>query len=621
MSDYDDLKKRRSRRYSDPEKESIINDFLKSEKTIKEYCEHSECSEASLARWIRESKKSKGRKGTRQFSSPEQRKEAVEAFLKSGMSIKMFAKTWGMNDKTLSKWLLTYKRKGAKGLEPGHVYGSGKKKGPKGIKNVVRGKILEVKSSFPDFGLKKLQLNLKRFQGISVSPNTIKKVLLENDSYEPQRSERVRRSPPQIRRFERANPMQLWQSDITSYVLGRHRQRVYLVVFMDDNSRYIVSWGLALKQTGSFVIETLFDGLGRFGKPEEILTDQGRQYFSWRGKSEFQKLLHRESIKHVVSRSHHPQTLGKCERFWKTVGKEFWDRANPKDLADARERFKHFVNHYNHFRPHQGIGGMIPADRFFGLESEIKEKLEATLQENELRMAIDQGPRKPLFFIGQIGDQKLTMHGEQGKVVVNTPCGSSHQFDYEELGHKKLGEDNGEQYNYSNKLEEEARQAQKDDDIYPSSDSGERTLGSSERRGARERTEECSGDFGVLDGNDDEDRSWREVGNNSLKSVADESASTIGNVRRTVETTEEKEDELEQRRRSEISFKEDQRTGENDRDAESFDRDSEINAWLSRSETSREEDIRREEWEENQEGTTQSSEKEWDNGYFKKEEE
>ena len=80
------------------------------------------------------------------------------------------------------------------------------------------------------------------------------------------------------------------------------------------------------------------DGIERFGKPEEVLSDQGRQYFAWRGKSDFQRLLVREGIQHVVSRTHHPETLGKCERLWETVGVELWQRVQPQDLGEARER-------------------------------------------------------------------------------------------------------------------------------------------------------------------------------------------------------------------------------------------------------------------------------------------
>ena len=82
-------------------------------------------------------------------------------------------------------------------------------------------------------------------------------------------------------RFERARAGELWQSDITTFLLTRHSQRVYLTVFLDDYSRYIVSWGLYLHQKQDIVIETLLSGIERFGKPKEVLTDQGRQYFAW----------------------------------------------------------------------------------------------------------------------------------------------------------------------------------------------------------------------------------------------------------------------------------------------------------------------------------------------------
>jgi hypothetical protein len=209
---------------------------------------------------------------------------------------------------------------------------------------------------------------------------------------------------------------------------------VYLTVFLDDHSRYVVAWRLASRQTQDLVIEPLLEGIGRFGKPVEVLTDQGRQYYAWRGKSAFTKLLEREGIKQVVSRAHHPQTLGKCERLWKTVGDEFWDRAKPADLSDAVLRLGHFFAHYNHFRPHQGIDGAVPADRFFGAENALRETLEAGLSANELRRALDEAPRTPVYLFGQIGEQSVSVHGERGQLVVQMPDGVRRELGYSELG-------------------------------------------------------------------------------------------------------------------------------------------------------------------------------------------
>ena len=86
--------------------------------------------------------------------------------------------------------------------------------------------------------------------------------------------------PP--RRFERAEPNQLWQSDIFTFLLRRH-ERLYMAAFMDDHSRFIVSYTLAHHQRSGLVMEALSRGIAAYGAPREILTDQGRQYTAWRG--------------------------------------------------------------------------------------------------------------------------------------------------------------------------------------------------------------------------------------------------------------------------------------------------------------------------------------------------
>jgi transposase InsO family protein len=45
-------------------------------------------------------------------------------------------------------------------------------------------------------------------------------------------------------------------------------------------------------------------------------------------------------------------TLGKIERFWKTIWEEFLVRAQFDSFDSARERVRWWVKHYNHRRPH-----------------------------------------------------------------------------------------------------------------------------------------------------------------------------------------------------------------------------------------------------------------------------
>lgn len=572
------MKKRKRKLYSPEKKRKIISDFLESGMTAKDYSAKIGVNPVTLSRWTRDYGQSTAMRKSQY--SPEQRRFAVTEFIRSGMTQKEFARVWNIDQKTLSIWLNTYKKLGPQGLENGELYGMGKKRGRKEISSKIKKEVLETSSQRPGFGLKKLSQYLFRFGGVKVSPNTIKKTLEEADSYEPKVKPSRKKSPPAIRRFERANPMQLWQTDITSFVLPRSKQRVYLVVFMDDNSRYIVSWSLALKQTGVFVLECLMEGIDRFGKPEEVLSDQGRQYFSWRGKSEFQRILHQEGIEHVVSRSHHPQTLGKCERFWKTVATEYWDRVNPKDLDEARGRIAHFINHYNHFRPHQGIDGLVPADRFFGLAEEVRESIEKTFSKNELRMALDMKPKKPFFFVGQVGDQKISMHGEEGGVVVHTPTGEMEKLNYDELGRKNNGrtEEYAGEYKESEKDEYEASTLQDSE----TSNSYQGIMGCSDSRRETGSSEVSDSYHRVLDRSEEQTGSIERVESNSLESVANESKSFERNVCRSFKTTKSEGEYDIERRRPSISEEEDQGARSDYRNARPFDCNSEINAGMQR---------------------------------------
>ena len=116
------------------------------------------------------------------------------------------------------------------------------------------------------------------------------------------------------------------------------------------------------------------------------------------------------------------------------MGEEFWSRVEPQELLEAQERLGHFINHYNHFRPHQGIGNAVPADRFFGVESQVRKAMEEAWAQNQLAMALDQPTRQPVFLVGQFGGQSVSLHGERGKLVFQTSEGVRQELAAHDLG-------------------------------------------------------------------------------------------------------------------------------------------------------------------------------------------
>ncbi len=393
------------------ERKQLLQLFYKSGLTDRQFSEQNQILPKTFKRWLFLDQNPNLRK---KKYSPTEKKKIIEAYLSSDMSSKVFCGAWGLGTSSLNEWVKRYEAEGSDGLMR-RAHGVNDRRLGMKVPLAVRNEILEIKKKEPQFGFEKIKQWMFRFKGVQVSKGTIRKTIKNEGLPLAMKKRKNRRAPDKIKRFERAKPMQLWQSDITQFTLGPSSMRVYLTIFMDDHSRYIVGWRLQSKQTADLVLDAFQDAMVRFGKPEEVLTDQGRQYFAWRGKSELEKLLEKENIKHVVSRAHHPQTLGKCERFWETVYNEFWTRAKPQDLEEARLRLKYFFDHYNHQRPHQGISGMTPADRFFGVAEEVRDIIEKTVSENSLRLAIDELPKPPAFLIGQVGDQRISFHGTSGK--------------------------------------------------------------------------------------------------------------------------------------------------------------------------------------------------------------
>jgi hypothetical protein len=109
-------------------------------------------------------------------------------------------------------------------------------------------------------------------------------------------------------------------------------------------------------------------------------------------------------------------TLGKLERFWKSILTEFLQRAQFTSYEDAAERIAFWIKYYNYKRPHQGIGGLCPADRFFEIETALKKTLEQGVEENSLEMALRGKPRDPFYMVGRMGDQSVVIRAEKGKV-------------------------------------------------------------------------------------------------------------------------------------------------------------------------------------------------------------
>jgi transposase InsO family protein len=370
----------------------------------------------------RQQKKTGRKQGSRRQRYPfELKVRAVKLYLEEEYSQELIVEELGVGKSTLTAWVRRYREQGEAGLRP-----AGPRRVQSRIDPAAKAKAVELKQKNPEYGIRRISNLLRRVFLLKASAETVRRTLHEAQLIEPAKP-KPKKNPSKPRFFERATPNQLWQSDIFTFRLGG--RAAYLIGFLDDYSRYVTGLGLYRSQTAEHVLEVYRQAVGEYGVPKEMLTDQGRQYTNWRGTTRFEAELQKERVRHIKSRAHHPMTLGKIERFWKTIWTELLSRAQFESFEEAGQRVGLWVKYFNHKRPHQGIGGLCPADRYFEIQHELRKVLEAGVEENVLEQALRGRPQSPFYMVGRLGEQSVVIRAEKGKVRM--------QVDGDELGQSK----------------------------------------------------------------------------------------------------------------------------------------------------------------------------------------
>jgi transposase InsO family protein len=355
--------------------------------------------------------------------TPQQRLLLLDTWKRSGLPAGDFAALVGLSKHTLYSWQKRFAAQGPAGLMDRP---RGQRPGCR-LPELTRRTILMLEQANPDWGCQRISDLLLRGPALPASPAAVARVLHEA-GYQLEENPTRPHEPP-VRHFERARPNQLWQTDLFTFILKRQNRRVYLVAFLDDHSRFVVGYGLHASQSAALVLEVLRVSLTASGTPAEILTDNGAQYVTWRGTSAFSKELDKRGIRQIVATPRRPQTLGKIERFWGSLWRECVASAVFVDLEDARRRIGLYIDHYNFARPHQGIDGLTPADRYFGAAEEVKRTLQARVAANALELARHGLPKAPFYLTGQVGGQGFSVHAEGERVILTGAGGARREVE------------------------------------------------------------------------------------------------------------------------------------------------------------------------------------------------
>lgn len=276
------------------------------------------------------------------------------------------AEKCGIEMATLYNWQKKFNEGGEQALlDKRTMNNSG---GPK-VPDWKKEKVLACKEADPGYGPSQIRNQLRR-EGITISLLSIRQIL-QNAGYDVGRRHEPKKD---YIRFEASRPLELAQIDICEFYL--HKLKVFLVLLLDDFSRFILNFALLDACVMDAIEDMVSAAVRRYGKMERLLSDRGFVFHGWRGINAFEKWLEEMDIYHIHTSPYHPETIGKIEAVNKSIQKELIRVREFIGIEQAREAIGEWIWRYNYHRVHQGLDGLcVPADRFHGWLGEVERSM------------------------------------------------------------------------------------------------------------------------------------------------------------------------------------------------------------------------------------------------------
>jgi transposase InsO family protein len=299
-----------------------------------------------------------------ELSVMEQRYHAVMEVV-SGAPVTEVARRYGVSRQAVHLWLGKYRKGGVAGLAD---HSRRPHYQPRQLDAGIEAMICQLRGAHPRWGPRRLQHELGKARVAPVpSRSTVYRVLVRRGLV-PARKRKRRRQD--YKRWQREAPMQLWQMDITGSVFLTGGTELKLISGIDDHSRFCVIATVVRRGTARAVCRAFIAAMRAYGIPDEVLTDNGKQFTGRFGKPRpaevlFERICRRNGIRQLLTKPYSPTTTGKVERWHQTLQNDFLNDVGPfTTLEKAQAAVDAWREEYNHRRPHQSLDMACPAAKF-----------------------------------------------------------------------------------------------------------------------------------------------------------------------------------------------------------------------------------------------------------------
>ncbi len=293
------------------------------------------------------------------FSVMSLRHEFVDMSQEITVSLSELCRRFNVSRKTGYKWLKRYLEEGVQGL-------ADRSRRPHRIRYHIpqaeEDAIVCLRKKHPTWGARKIRRRLQD-SGSEKPPacSTITTILHRHDLVDPEGPG----GRQDWQRFEHPVPNGLWQMDFKAPVPTLAGPCQPLTI-LDDYSRFNLCLEALPNQQTNEVQKTLTTTFRRYGLPNRLVVDNGSPWGS-DAEHPYTPLtvwLIRLGIGVSHSRPYHPQTLGKEERFHRTLEHDLLSRFQWRDALHLQAAFGPWRHEYNFERPHDALGLAVPASRY-----------------------------------------------------------------------------------------------------------------------------------------------------------------------------------------------------------------------------------------------------------------
>jgi len=342
----------------------------------------------------------------KEVSIMSEREEFVRLALQEGANMSELCRRFNISRPTGYKMLARYEAQGRAGLadrsrRPQHT--------PTRVDAHSEELIVQMRQAHRAWGARTIRARLLA-QGHRQLPerSTVHAVLLRRGLIDPEQSAQHRA----FKRFEHDRPNALWQMDFKGHFPLLSQQRCHPLTVLDDHSRFNVCLQALGNEQGPSAQQALIQTMRCYGMPESIITDNGPPWGDGYAHS-YTALgvwFIRLGIHLSHSRPRHPQTLGKEERFHRTLNAEVILLEPMRDLPHAQQRFDLWRPIYNFERPHHALDLQPPSSRYRPSARSLPEQLPAVEYPEGLTLRRVQS-KGLLHYRGQVYRVGTAFHG------------------------------------------------------------------------------------------------------------------------------------------------------------------------------------------------------------------